>query len=188
LLLPRAPSPAGIRNETEMSPEQTAAQPAAAPFAVLFLPELLNATVEQSELFLPFTFVYLLSMHVRFCLPVSEAALPLVEKVFDQVLDGHSLHSKGVAYVVAGEEQISQMLKNPLLVVTSESGAIDHPELQNVPQVLMCRTGDKSHLVRLRNIEKLADEELKGKLVGCAQLINIQSSGFTTEGHFSLSW
>jgi hypothetical protein len=52
----------------------------------------------------------------------------------------------------------------------------------------MCRAGDKSHMVRLRNIEKIADEELKGKLVGCAQLINIQSGGFITEGHFSLSW
>jgi hypothetical protein len=52
----------------------------------------------------------------------------------------------------------------------------------------MCRSAEKSHLVRLRNIDKLADEELKGKLVGCAQLINIQSGGFITEGHFSLSW
>jgi hypothetical protein len=168
--------------------QQAAAQPTAAPFAVLFLPELLSAAVEKSELFLPFTFVYLLSMHVRFCLPVSEAALPLVENVFDQVLDGHTLHSKGVAYVVAGAEHISQMLKTPLLVVTTESGAAQHPELEAVPQALMCRAGGKSHMVRLRNIEKLADEELKGKLVGCAQLINIQSGGFITEGHFSLSW
>ena len=167
---------------------QTAPPPGAVPFAVLFLPELLGAAVETSALFLPFTFVYLLSMHVRFCLPVSEAALPLVEKVFDQVLDGQSLHSQGVAYVVAGAEHISQMLKTPLLVVTTESGAAAHPELESVPQALMCRTSEKSHTVRLRNIDKLADEELKGKLVGCAQLINIQSGGFITEGHFSLSW
>jgi hypothetical protein len=167
---------------------QTAAQPAATPFAVLFLPELLGPAVEPGELFLPFTFVYLLSMHVRFCLPVSEATLPLVEKVFDQVLDGHSLHSKGVVYVVAGADHIAQMLQSPLLLVTTESGAAEHPELQAVPQALMCRSAEKSHLVRLRNIDKLADEELKGKLVGCAQLINIQSGGFITEGHFSLSW
>ena len=187
-----------------MSQGQQAAQPAPAPdsgspagagvapagvkVAVLFLPDLLSGAVDRSELLLPFTFVYLLSMHVRFCLPVSEAALPLVEKVFDQVLDGHSLHSKGVAYVVAGAAQLSEMLKAPQLVVTTESAAAEHPELELVPQAIMCRAGDKSHMVRLRHIEKIADEELKGKLVGCAQLINIQSGGFITEGHFSLSW
>ena len=168
--------------------EPAAAQSAAASPAVLFLPDLLSGAVETSELLLPFTFVYLLSMHVRFCLPVSEAALPLVEKGFDQVLDGHSLHSKGVAYVVAGAAHIAEMLKASQLVVTTESAAAEHPELELVPQAIMCRAADKSHLVRLRNIEKIADEELKGKLVGCAQLINIQSGGFITEGHFSLSW
>jgi hypothetical protein len=171
-----------------MSQGQQATHPAAAPLGVLFLPDLLGDTAATSELLLPFTFVYLLSMHVRFCLPVSEAALPLVEKVFDQVLDGHSLQSKGVAYVVAGAAHIAEMLKAPQLVVTTESAAAQHPELELVPQAIMCRAGDKSHMVRLRNIEKIADEELKGKLVGCAQLINIQSGGFITEGHFSLSW
>ncbi len=163
-------------------------RPAPSPFAVLYLPQLLVGNIEKSELFLPFTFVYLLSMHVRFCLPVSEAALPLVEKVFDQVLNGHSLHSQGVAYVVAGPEHIAEMLRNPTLVVTTESAASRHPELQALPQAVMCPAGDKAQTVRLRNIENLADDELKGKLVGCAQLINIQSGGFITEGHFSLSW
>jgi hypothetical protein len=165
-----------------------AAQPAAAPFAVLFLPDLLGGTVEPADLFLPFTFVYLLSMHIRFSLPVGEAALPLVEKTFDQVLDGHTLLSKGITYVVAGEERLAQMMRSPLLVVTTEAGAAQHPELESRPQALMCRAASKVQMVRLRNLEKLADEELKGKLVGCAQLINIQSGGFITEGHFSLSW
>jgi hypothetical protein len=164
------------------------AQPAAAPFAVLFLPDLLAGTVEPTDLFLPFTFVYLLSMHVRFCLPVSEAALPLVEKTFDQVLDGHTLLSQGIAYVVAGAEHLAQMMKSPLLVVTTEGGAAQHPELESLPQALLCRAASNAQMVRLRNMEKLADEALKGKLVGCAQLINIQSGGFITEGHFSLSW
>jgi hypothetical protein len=168
--------------------QPAAAQPAAVSPAVLFLPDLLSGAVEGNELLLPFTFVYLLSMHVRFCLPVSEATLPQVEKVFDQVLDGHSLQSKGVAYVVADAAQVAEMLRAPQLVVTTEAAAAAHPELELVPQAIMCRAGDKSHMVRLRNIEKITDEELKGKLVGCAQLINIQSGGFITEGHFSLSW
>jgi hypothetical protein len=163
-------------------------QPAAAPFAVLLLPDLLAGAVEPTDLFLPFTFAYLLSMHIRFCLPVSEAALPLVEKIFDQVLDGHTLLSKGIVYVVAGAEHLAQMMKSPLLLVTTESGAAQHPELERLPQALMCRATSNVQMVRLRNLEKLADEELKGKLVGCAQLINIQSGGFITEGHFSLSW
>jgi hypothetical protein len=125
---------------------------------------------------------------VRFCLPVSREALPLVEKVFDQVLDGHSLQSKGVSYVVAGKEQITDLLRSPLLVVTTEAAATEHPEVDKVPQALMCPAGEKAQMVRLRNVERLYDEELKGKLVGCAQLINIQSGGFLTEGHFSLSW
>jgi hypothetical protein len=171
-----------------MSEEQQAAvQPAAAPFAVLFFPELLAGAVEPNDLFLSFTFAYLLSMHVRFSLPVSEIALPVVEKIFDQVLNGHTLQSKGVAYVIAGTEHIAQMLKSSLLVVTTESVSAQHPELESVPQAVMCRAGN-AQTVRLRNVEKLADEELKGKLVGCAQLINIQSGGFITEGHFSLSW
>ena len=168
--------------------EQAAAPSAAAPFGVLFLPDLLAGAVEPADLFLPFTFVYLLSMHLRFCLPVSEAALPLVEKTFDQVLDGHTLLSKGIAYVVAGVEHLAQMMRSPLLVVTTEGGATQHPELESLPQALMCRTASNAQTVRLRNMEKLADEELKGKLFGCAQLINIQSGGFITEGHFSLSW
>ena len=164
------------------------AQPAAAPFAVLLLPDLLAGAVEPADLFLPFTFVYLLSLHIRFCLPVSEAALPLVEKIFDQVLDGHTLLSKGIAYVVAGAEHLAQMMKSPMLVVTTEGAAAQHPELESLPQALMCRAATNAQMVRLRNMEKLADEELKGKLVGCAQLINIQSAGFITAGHFSLSW
>ena len=173
-----------------MSEDQhaTPPQPAAAPFAVLFLPDLLAGAVEPADLFLPFTFVYLLSLHVRFCLPVSEAALPLVEKIFDQVLDGHTLLSKGIAYIVAGAEHLEQMMQSPLLLVTTEAGAAQRPELERLPQALMCRAASKAQMVRLRNLEKLADEELKGKLVGCAQLINIQSGGFITEGHFSLSW
>jgi hypothetical protein len=172
-----------------MAQEQqaVAAQPTTANFAVLFLPELLAGSVDPAELFLPFTFVYLLSMHVRFCLPVSEAALPAAEKVFDQVLDGHTLQSKGVAYVVAGSEHMTQMMRSPLLLVTTEAGVTQHPGLQLLPQAVMCRAGN-AHMVRLRNLEKLVDDELKGKLVGCAQLINIQSGGFITEGHFSLSW
>jgi hypothetical protein len=155
---------------------------------VLLLPDLLAGAVEPADLFLPFTFVYLLSLHIRFCLPVSEAALPLVEKIFDQVLDGHTLLSKGIAYVVAGAEHLAQMMKSPMLVVTTEGAAAQHPELESLPQALMCRAPTNAQMVRLRNMEKLADEELKGKLVGCAQLINIQSGGFITEGHFSLSW
>jgi hypothetical protein len=46
---------------------------------------------------------------------------------------------------------------------------------------------EKSQMVRLRNIENLADEELKGKLVVCTQLTNIRSGRFMTEGHFWLS-
>jgi hypothetical protein len=168
--------------------QQGTVKQAAAPVAVLLLPQLLDGAVDKDQLFLPFTFVYLLSMHVRFCLPVIREALPVVEKIFDQVLNGHSLQSKGISYVVAGREQIANLLRCPLLVVTTEAAASQHPEVDKVPQALICPAGEKAQMVRLRNVERLCDEELKGKLVGCAQLINIQSGGFLTEGHFSLSW
>jgi hypothetical protein len=109
-----------------------------------------------------------------------------VEKVFDQVLDGHSLQSKAVSYVVAGREQIADLLCSPLLPPRLPLPSV--LKSTKFRKLLMCPTSDKAQIVRLRNVEHLSHEELKGKLVGCAQLINIQSGVFLTEGHFSLSW
>lgn len=156
--------------------------------ALFLAPELLGETVDRARLFLPLTFTYLLSMHVPFCVPVREENIAVVESIFDQVLNGHSLESKGIAYVSIGaNESIAALLKDAALVITTDAAATSQPELQNVPQALICNDG-KTQQVRLRNTENIADEALKAKLVGCAQLINIQSGGFITEGHFSLSW
>lgn len=164
------------------------AQPATAarPYAVLYLPELVNGTAQRERLFMPLTLAYLLSMHVRFCLPVAEDAVPMVESIFDQVLNGHSLESKGIVYEQVAGEALKALVGDAVLVISSE-GAAKTAGLEGLPHAVVCQTA-AGYAVKLRNVEKLVDEELKGKLVGCCQLINIQSGGFVTQGHFSLSW
>lgn len=168
---------------------QTVVEPAPAPYGAVYLPELLGAPVEKNALLLPITFVYLLSMHVRFVVPVGEAAIPVIESILDEVLAGHSLQSKGLVYQqVSGPEQLRTVLSGAALMVTSGTGAQSQDWAGMLPQAVFFTEAGKGPNVRLRHVERISDEALRGKLVGCAQLINIQSGGFLSEGHFSLSW
>lgn len=157
-----------------------ATRAASAPFAVLFLPELVEGRVEAASLLLPFAFVYSLSMHVQFYLPVCDAALPTVERVFDRVIDGHSLKSKGVTYLGTRSDEIAAIMKDATLLITTESGVSQYSGLDSMPRATLCHT-DGAQIVRLGNVGRLASQELKGTLVTCAQLINIQSAGFINE-------
>lgn len=161
--------------------------PSPEPYAVVYLPELVNGTADKQMLMLPLTFVYLLSMHVHFVLPVSSAAVPLVDAILDEVLAGHSLESKGISYIEAGAS-MAESLRSATLLVTTHTGADVAASVEELPAAMMFTPEGKGPHIRLRNTEKIADESLKAKLVGCAQLINIQSGGFMSEGHFSLSW
>jgi len=53
---------------------------------------------------------------------------------------------------------------------------------------VISKSESNGSVVRVQNLEKVADLGLRGKLASCVQLINAQAGGFITEGHFSLSW
>lgn len=168
---------------------QPTPQPAAAPYGLVYFPELLTGQPDKGALLLPLTFAYLLSMHVRFVLPVSEGAVTVVESILDEVLSGHSLQSKGLVYqTLATGEGLQEVLGSPTMMITSSAGTQAQPWASGIPQAVIFAEEGKGPNVRLRNVEKITDEDLRGKIVGCAQLINIQSGGFMSEGHFSLSW
>jgi len=160
---------------------------APAPYGVVFLSELMAGETDKRALLLPITFVYLLSMHVRFIVPVAEKAIPVVESILDEVLAGHSLQSKGLVYQAVKGAELDELVESATLLITSgDDTAFD--QASTLPQAAICQQAGKGPNVRLRNVDRIVDEGLKAKLVGCAQLINIQSGGFLSEGHFSLSW
>jgi hypothetical protein len=159
------------------------------PYAVLLLPAVLEGTPQKQELLLPLTMAYLLSAHITFQFPLHESALAVVERAFDDILKGLPKESKGIRYQsVESAGRASVLVPQSSLLLTDERGrqALDGCKL--LPAAVISRSDDNSSVVRLQNLEKVADLGLRGKLASCAQLINVQSSGFITEGHFSLSW
>ena len=159
------------------------------PYAVLLLPAVLNGTPQKQELLLPLTLAYLLSAHITFRFPLRESALPLVERVFDDILSGLPKESKGICYQgVEAAERASALVPQSSLLLTDERGLHELPGSERVPAAVISRSEGSASLLRLRNLEKIDDLGLREKLAGCAQLINVQSGGFITEGPFSLSW
>jgi hypothetical protein len=160
------------------------------PYAVLLLPAVLSATPpRKQELFLPLTLAYLLSAHIPFQFPIREHALPLVERVFDDILHGLPKESKGICYQsVDGEQRASALVPPSLLLLTDDRGLEELGGRDGLPVAVLSKSEGNTNLLRLRHLEKIGDLGLRGKLAGCAQLINVQSGGFITEGHFSLSW
>lgn len=159
------------------------------PYAILLLPAVLSGVPEKQELFLPLTLAYLLSAHIAFHFPLRESALAVVERVFDDILKGLPKESKGIRYQsVEGAERVSVLVPHSSLLVTDDRGLHALAGCETLPAAVISRAEGNSNLVRLHNLEKIADLGLRGKLAGCAQLINVQAGGFITEGPFSLSW
>ncbi len=161
----------------------------AKPYAALFLPAVLEGVPEKQELFLPLTLAYLLSAHIAFQFPLRENALPLVERVFDDILHGLPKESKGICYQsVDGLECASVLVPHSSLLLTDDRGLEELAGGDGLSAAVLSKSEGNTNLLRLRNLEKIDDLGLRGKLAGCAQLINVQSGGFITQGHFSLSW
>jgi len=159
------------------------------PYAVLLLPALLTGLPEKQELFLPLTLAYLLSAHIAFHFPLGESALAVVERVFDDLLNGLPKESKGLRYQrVDGAARAFVLVPHSSLLVTDDRGLHALVGCETLPAAVISRAEGNCNLVRLHNLEKIADLGLRGKLAGCAQLINVQAGGFITEGPFSLSW
>ncbi len=159
------------------------------PYAVLLLPVALQGTPQKQELFLPLTLAYLLSAHIAFQFPLRASALAVVERVFDDILSDLPKDSKGICYQGMDEaEHASALVPHSSLLLTDELGLQELANCNGLPVAVISKSAGNTHLLRIRNLEKIEDLGLRGKLVGCAQLINAQSDGFITEGHFSLSW
>jgi len=159
------------------------------PYAVLLLPAVLEGTPQKQELLLPLTLAYLLSAHIAFRFPLCESALAVVERVFDDILNGLPKESKGIGYQSVDEaERASALVPHSSLVLTDDRGLHALHSCETLPAAVISRSEGNSNLVRLHNLEKVSDPGLRGKLAGCAQLINAQAGGFITEGPFSLSW
>ena len=160
-----------------------------APYALLLLPAVLESTPQEQELLLPLTLAYLLSAHIAFRFPLHTSAMPVVERVFDGILQGLPKESKGICYqTIEGDEPAVLSVPHASLLVTDACGLKASGGGEGLPVAVLSRAEGSGHLVRLQNLENLSDGGLRTKLVTCAQLINAQSDGFITEGHFSLSW
>jgi hypothetical protein len=159
------------------------------PYAALFLPAVLKSVPQKQELFLPLALAYLLSAHIAFQFPLRDNALALVERVFDDILHGLPKESKGICYQsVDGLERASALVPHSSLLLTDERGLEELAARDGLPAAVLSKAEGNTNLLRLRNLEKIEDLGLQAKLAGCAQLINVQSVGFITQGHFSLSW
>ena len=160
-----------------------------APYAVLLLPAVLESTPQKQELLLPLTLAYLLSAHIAFRFPLHASAMPVVERVFDGILQGLPKESKGICYqTIEGAEPALLSVPHASLLVTDDCGLKASSGCEGLPAAVLSSSEGSRHLVRLQNLENVSDGGLRAKLVSCAQFINAQSDGFITEGHFSLSW
>jgi len=160
-----------------------------APYAVLLLPAVLEGAPQKQELLLPLTLAYLLSAHITFQFPLHESALAVVERAFDDILKGLPKESKGICYrTIERAESVRSLAPRSALLLTDERGRQAVDGCESLPAAVISHPEGASSVVRLQNLEKVSDLGLRGKLASCAQLINVQSSGFITEGHFSLSW
>ena len=159
------------------------------PYGLLLLPTVLDGAPQKQELLLPLTLAYLLSAHIGFRFPLHENALAVVERVFDDILSGLPKESKGIRYQsVDGAECASLLVPHSSLLLTDDRGLRELTNRDGLPLAVISKAEGNSNLLRLDSLEKVADVGLRAKLVSCAQLINVQSGGFLTEGHFSLSW
>jgi hypothetical protein len=159
------------------------------PYAVLLLPAVLNGALQKQELFLPMTLAYLLSAHIPFRFPLCENSLAVVERVFDDILNGLPKESKGICYhCVDAPELASVLLPDSSLLLTDERGLQGLANCHHLPLAVISKSEGKTNLLRLRNLERIYDVGLRGKLAGCAQLINLQSGASTSEGHCLLAW
>jgi hypothetical protein len=164
---------------------QAGAQSAPAPYGVIYLPAVLDGTADQRDLCLPLCVAYLISMEMRFYLPFRRDLVHKVDWAFDQVMNGQPLASKGIVYVpVSNAAECSELLSRCTLVLAG--GAAAEITGLAIPQAAIVANGTGVSM-ELRNADAL-DETVRARLAACAELINVQGNGITTEGHFSLSW
>jgi hypothetical protein len=159
-----------------------------AAYGVVVLRELFQPATSKTSLYLPLTFAYLLSPYLPFVLPVG-CDCAAVESVWDEILAGNSLRSKGISYQRGlDKESVNRFVERAQLVVTTDLEVQRQAEQRKLPNVFVQQGDGRAPHVKLGSVENISPELLKGQVVGCAQLINIQSGGFISEGHFSLSW
>ena len=151
------------------------------------VPDLRSVAIDKQNLLLPLTIAYLVSAHVSVRLPMREQVVPLVDRVFDEILRGKTLEVKGVLYVpVAGAAQARDLVAGAALVITSDAALTQIAAC--VPRAIISTANGRPASLELCNLAVIADQKLRETLDGCAQLINLQGEGFCTEGDFSVSW
>ncbi len=158
------------------------------PYAVVCLGPLPNG--DRRQLFLPLTFAYILSSVIRFVLPIgSDDATATTEAVFDELLKGLSLDSKGIVYARSCSPQDFEMLLHESTLVLTTVPEVERAAAERqTPAALITEAENGGPVVRLSNLEKLGDAAVKAQLTACARLVNVQSGGYVIGGHFLMSW
>jgi hypothetical protein len=171
----------------------------AAPCAhgVVLLPELLAGQVTKEQIILPLTLAYVFSEHLDFRLPLAPAAMPAVEKAFDEILRSMPLASKGVLYVrtsTAEMQVVSELVRSSDLIIRSDRQFnVEVPANTSEVVVLSAAAAAGNSEMQgprlvTRNIERLRHPELRKKIADCIALFDLQSEGHITHGDFSISW
>ena len=158
-------------------------------YALLVLKDVLGDSLNQQDLLLPLTLAYLVSAQVRFLLPVPTRHVTQLEAAFDGILNGLALDSQGVSYHdVSAPADIESLLDRATVIITTDAQAQQMARARGLPCAFLGLCDGQPPQVELADMGKLKDEELKGRLAGFAQLINIQAGGLISRGPFSLSW
>lgn len=158
-------------------------------YALVCLKELEQTPLPKHELLLPLTVAYLLSAHIPFALPVSDDTLRLIEAAFDGILNGLSLKSEGIIYAKELSPPTRQeLVAGAALVLTTDAEIWQAAVASRLPAAFISRGDGGAPAVELSGLEAVANPDLRAQVAGLAQLVNVQSGSFISQGHFVWSW
>jgi hypothetical protein len=156
-------------------------------YAVIALDERDIGPHSRRELSISLTLAFLLSAHLRFDFPMSDAASREIDCAFDQVLKDLPMESKGIAYRkdLCRDEKIC-LIEGAKLVITSDLQIQKRMDAGSGPNIFLDFKSANSPCVRWRFLENLEDDVLKQRIVVYSKLINTGSHIFHKKGRFEI--
>jgi hypothetical protein len=153
-------------------------------YAVLALDESDFGPHSRHELTISLTLAFLISAHLRFHFPMSDAVSREVDRAFDQVLKDLPMESKGIAYrkdlLCDGKIHLIEQAK---LVITSDHQIQKRMDAASSPNIFLDFKSGHSQFIRWRFLENLKDELLKQQVIVYSKLINAVSQVFHERNH-----
>jgi len=152
-------------------------------YAVITLDERDVGPHRCHELSISLTLAFLLSVRLRFYLPMSDDVSREVDRAFDQVLKDLQMESKGIAYMkdLRCDGKI-RLLEGAKLVLTSDLQIKKRMDAGSTPNIFLDFKSGRSPFIRWRFLENLEDDILKRQIIVYSKLINAVSHIFHERG------